>query len=277
MAQSVTSLIMRNASLLHPVWQSQYRSKSQLRELEKQRKEWILGIRSDAGFHRLFDYIPGVFFFAKDRQGRTMFTSQGILDLYGMKDASEMIGLTDYDLNPAVMAAHYVADDERILTGAAEHIERLELWFDRQGMPDWFVVNKLPILDSEGLVHGVMGLLRRASEHEMQLPVFQTVAKAVELIRRDYQLSLRMSDVANRCGQSLRQLQRHFQSAFGTTPQEFLLRTRILGATKLLEETRLSMAEIAAKCGFTDVSAFTQQFRLRCGQTPASYRQSYLA
>jgi len=239
--------------------------------------EWVSSIRSDSGFHRLFDYIPGVFFFTKDREGRTMFASRGILELYGMTCDSEMLGRTDYDLNPAIMAAHYVADDERILSGTMEHIERLELWFDRQGMPDWFVVTKLPLLDTEGGVHGVMGLLRRASEHEMQLPIFQTVAKAVELIRRDYPLSLRMSDVANKCGQSLRQLQRHFQSAFGTTPQEFLLRTRILSATKLLEETRLSMAEISAKCGFTDVSAFTQQFRLRTGQTPAFYRQSYLA
>ena len=272
--QTVTAMNMRKASLLHPKLHRERRSPKDLRELEKARRFWLEGLEPTALFQRLFDHIPGVFFFAKDAKGRTMFASRGILDLYQMKDESEMLGLTDFDLNPAVMAVNYVRDDQSLLSGKVNQLERMELWFDRMGMPDWFLVTKLPILDAARKPQGVMGILRRASDNEKQLPVFQTVAKAVEIIRRDYGSALTIGEVAQACGQSLRQLQRHFQSAFACTPQEFLLRTRILAATRLLEETRLTAAEIALQCGFFDASSFTQHFRVRTGETPVAYRQA---
>jgi transcriptional regulator GlxA family with amidase domain len=68
-------------------------------------------------------------------------------------------------------------------------------------------------------------------------------------------------------------LQRRFQSAFGITPQEFLIRTRVLEATKLLEQSALSAGEIATRCGFVDQSSFAQHFRKRIGSSPAMYRK----
>lgn len=118
-----------------------------------------------------------------------------------------------------------------------------------------------------------MGTLRRPDEAERRLPVFQTVAQAVEIIRRDFARPLKIEDIARACGQSLRQLQRRFQNAFGITPQEFLLKTRVLAATRMLEETALSVAEIAGNCGFVDASSFTQHFHRRVGLTPTAYRR----
>jgi transcriptional regulator GlxA family with amidase domain len=130
------------------------------------------------------------------------------------------------------------------------------------------------MMDRRGRPTGVMGLLRRPDEAERRLPVFQTVAQAVEIMRRDYAKLLLIEDIATACGQSLRQLQRRFQTAFGVTPQEFLLKTRVLSAARMLETTALSVAEIARDCGFADQSAFTQHFRKRTGLTPTAYRQS---
>jgi hypothetical protein len=52
-----------------------------------------------------------------------------------------------------------VNDDRLILSGSAKRLERIELWWDRQGMPDWFVVTKLPLYDERRHVQGVMGVL----------------------------------------------------------------------------------------------------------------------
>ncbi len=230
--------------------------------------------RLDPGghFHRIFDGIPGVEFFAKNQFGRTMFVSSGILKRYQMWDEKEMIGLTDFDINPASMAADYVHDDRRLLTGEAPRIERLELWFDSQGLPDWFVVTKLPLLDARQRPIGIMGILRRAAEHEMKLPLLQTVSRAVGVIRRDFAKSISLLAVAEFCGLTLRNLQRHFQAAFGVSPQEFLIKTRVLAAMQLLTETRLSASEIATKTGFVDASSFAEQFKRRVGSTPSDYR-----
>ena len=203
-----------------------------------------------------------------------MFASRGLRERYSMSDESEILGMTDFDLNPDPMARAYVDDDERLLAGKVELVERVELWWDSQGMPDWFMVTKLPLRDREGGIVGVMGLLRRPDESDLGLPVFQTVARAVEILRRDYARPLTIEEVARHCGQSVRQLQRRFQTAFGISPQEFLLKTRVLAAQRLLESTSRNSSEIAKLCGFVDSSSFSQHFRRRLGMTPTEYRDS---
>ncbi|MBM3865949.1 MAG: helix-turn-helix transcriptional regulator [Verrucomicrobia bacterium] len=120
-----------------------------------------------------------------------------------------------------------------------------------------------------------MGLLRRAEDHEKRLPLFQTVSRAVDLMRRDFARPLVIASVAEACGESLRQLQRRFHSAFSTSPQEFLIKTRVVAAASMLEETALSAAEIAQRCGFVDASSFAAQFKKRTGMTPRAYRTSH--
>ncbi|MDE0770131.1 MAG: hypothetical protein OSB19_17270 [Opitutaceae bacterium] len=46
-----------------------------------------------------------------------MVTSQSVLDRYQMTNEEEMLGFTDYDINPQSMAERYVQDDERLLNG----------------------------------------------------------------------------------------------------------------------------------------------------------------
>ena len=57
------------------------------------------------------------------------------------------------------------------------------------------------------------------------------------------------------------------------TTQEFMIKTRVLAAARLLEETSLTAAEIGTRCGFVDASSFTEHFRQRTGMTPSAYRQ----
>jgi hypothetical protein len=116
----------------------------------------------------------------------------------------------DRTSTPQGMAEAYAQDDQRLLEGREKQIERIELWWDAEGFPDWYLVTKLPLMWHQGRVAGVMGILRHLCESERQLPVFQAVSKAVELIRRDFAVPLLMAEVGCRCGQSVRQLQRHF-------------------------------------------------------------------
>lgn len=270
---TVATKNMRNATALKPLDRPR-RKPSVIAEWKRHRERWLADIDPTEHIHRLFDHIPGVNFFAKDKEGRLMFASEGLRRRYEMKDETEILGMTDYDLNPAMMARAYVDDDMLLLSGKLNIVERIELWWDRQQMPDWFLVTKLPFRDRKGRVIGIKGVLRRPQEAERQLPVFQTVARAVDIIRRDFAEPLRLQTVAENCGQSLRQLQRKFQSAFGITAQEFLIRTRVVAAARLLEDTDLSSAEVAKRTGFIDASSFAVQFKKRTGVTPTDYRAS---
>lgn len=266
---------MLNTTIIRPKTLHRKRSKKTLRKLASERDAWLAQIPSWGLFHRIFDEIPGYYFFAKDRKGRTMITSQSVLDRYQMANEEEMLGFTDYDINPQSMAERYVEDDKRLLNGEVDRIEHLELWFDKQGMPDWYIVTKLPVLNRRRRPIGVMGVLRRAAEQERKLPVLESVAQAVMIIRKEFPRNISMLDLADACGQSLRSLQRRFNEAFGISPQEFLIKTRVSEAMKLLQETSLTAAQIASRCGFVDACSLSDHFKKRSGLTPTEYRSSH--
>ncbi len=203
-----------------------------------------------------------------------MVVSRSFLQHHQVRHKREILGLTDFDVVPPQMASGYVRDDARLLSGQTRCVERVELWFDKQGAPDWFFVSKVPVKDANGRICGTAGVVRRAAEHEMQLPMIEGVARAVEIIRRDFAGPVVLSEVARACGLSMRHFQRRFQQAFGFSPQEFLMKTRVAAAMKLLEETNLSASEIATRCGFVDGSSFAEQFRSRVGQSPTAYRSA---
>jgi AraC-like DNA-binding protein len=74
---------------------------------------------------------------------------------------------------------------------------------------------------------------------------------------------------------SLRAL--HYAFATGqTTFMKELIRARLERSAELLTEGRvkLTVEEVAKRCGFTDTSHFTRRFRERFGQTPAKFRSN---
>lgn len=249
-------------------------ARDRLQRLTRERASWLGKVHPGAHFHALFDHLPGVCFYCKDARGRFMLVSRSFLQHHQLRHECELLGLTDFDVAPHNMASGYVRDDARLLSGKAGFIERVELWFDKQGTPDWVFVSKLPLKDHRGRICGTAGVVRPAAEHEMQLPMLQSVARAVEIIRRDFVGPVVLAEVARRCGLSMRHFQRRFQHAFGFSPQEFLMKTRVAAAMKLLEETNGSASEIAVRCGFVDGSSFAEQFRDRVGQSPTAYRQA---
>ncbi|MDD4868954.1 MAG: helix-turn-helix domain-containing protein [Kiritimatiellae bacterium] len=248
-------------------------SPARRKALLAKREAWLREIDPTHLFHRLFDVIPGVYFFAKNKQGEMMFFSQGILDLYHITDEAAVIGMTDFDLNPVDMAQSYVQDDARIYATGKPLLNRVELWFDRFGMPDWSVVNKMLIRSRTGKVIGIMGCSQSYEERAKLLQPFQGISKAVNHFRQNYHEDISIRELARLSGLSPRQLERKFRATFGVSPQQFLIKTRLLAACRALRETIKSLAEIAFDSGFGDQSAFTRHFRRHIGMTPGQFRR----
>ncbi|HEX9048274.1 MAG TPA: AraC family transcriptional regulator, partial [Verrucomicrobiae bacterium] len=89
-------------------------SASKKQELLAARDAWLQQIDPSSLFHRLFDLIPGVYFFAKNRRGELMFLSRATRDQSHLTDDTSVIGLTDFDLNPYNMAVAFTRDDAHI-------------------------------------------------------------------------------------------------------------------------------------------------------------------
>lgn len=63
-----------------------------------------------------------------------------------------------------------------------------------------------------------------------------------------------------------------YRQATGMTPHQHVLALRVREATQLLRETRLPVAEVASRCGFSSQSALTHALRRQLGETPRAVR-----
>jgi AraC-like DNA-binding protein len=246
------------------------------KELRAKRDAWLREIDPTDLFH-LFDTMEGVQFFAKNREGEVMFWCDAVRKAYQITDEADVIGLTNFDVAPADMAQVYAHGDAHIYATGKPVLNHVELCFDNQGMPDWFVVNKIPIHSRSGKIIGVMGYAQTYEGRARLLPPFDAVSKAVNHLRQNYQQDISIRDLARLAGMSERQLERKFKTYFGMGPQRFLIRTRLLAACRRLSETDQSLAEITFACGFSTQSAFAQYFRSCLGMTPSEFRRRQFA
>ena len=142
-------------------------------------------------------------------------------------------------------------------------------------MLDWFISTKLPIFDAQGRAVGVMGVIQSYALRRNQTMGGSRLGRVLEHIKTHHRGVVRVPELAKVGGMSRRQLVRKFQSEFGMSPKDFLIKTRIQAASDALLEVDISIAEIAAEFGFSDQSAFTRQFRKTTGMTPLGFQKKY--
>ncbi len=241
------------------------------------RRDFFARMGGPQQFQHLFEHLPGVSFFVKDRQSRMICASQPFWEHLGAKSEAEIIGKTDDDFFPPHAADHFKRDDQLVMTTGRPLIGRVELWYNEQRVLDWFVTNKLPVRDTRGQVIGVMGTVRSYEGQRRTMLPMSLINSTVDFIREHHHQRLTVEDLADQAGLSPRQLHRKFRDVFGLSVQDFLIKTRIQAASDALLHSDLSIAEIATDFGFCDQSAFTQLFRKHTGLTPLRFRRRYSA
>lgn len=78
--------------------------------------------------------------------------------------------------------------------------------------------------------------------------------------------------LARKASLSRSQFTRRFTAVAHISPTRFLVRTRIERAQRLIEETGMTLNEIAEALNYRDVYFFSRQFRQITGKTPGSHR-----
>jgi AraC-like DNA-binding protein len=96
---------------------------------------------------------------------------------------------------------------------------------------------------------------------------------ALGLIHSSPREAWTVGQLARRVGLSRTVFAERFQSLVGATPMAYLRALRHQLAARLLREGRLSVAEVAARAGYSSVSAFHRAFRKRAGERPAEFRR----
>ena len=101
----------------------------------------------------------------------------------------------------------------------------------------------------------------------------ETLDRIRDYIRENYQKRLSLDDVADAFFINRTYLSEMFRERFGKNFVQYKNEVRIERAKVLLTDTRLSIAQIAAQCGFDNTSYFAVVFRQITGRTPGQFRK----
>ena len=83
---------------------------------------------------------------------------------------------------------------------------------------------------------------------------------------------LASSTIGELVGLSQRQFERLFRERLGTTPARFYKRLRLERATALLEQTSMSILQVAVACGFASAAHFSSSYEQLFGSSPHAVR-----
>ena len=97
----------------------------------------------------------------------------------------------------------------------------------------------------------------------------------LEWIEDNLAREITLAEMAEHSGMSERTLSRRFREQTGTTPLQWLLRTRVRRAQYLLENSDHPIERIARQAGFGSPTAFRDRFRRVVGTTPYAYRSAF--
>jgi AraC-like DNA-binding protein len=98
--------------------------------------------------------------------------------------------------------------------------------------------------------------------------------RIVEDIRRDSFSGTGVAQLALNCGMSRFTFSRMFRESFGISFRDFVMRSRLEKACKMLEQPGSSVTSVAHAAGFTDASYFARIFKRHIRKSPKQYARA---
>ncbi len=175
------------------------------------------------------------------------------------------IGTHDPRRRLLVFGMHFIAhidpircrvSDQALLHGLARRADRLH----RRGDVDGATTCLEFILD----------LLHDDAAHPPPSGVDSVIDELAEAIRRDPRRRWSVPELAARAALSKAQFTRRFTALTGLPPAKYLIQARMSRARQLLAETGMSVTQVSAALGYTDVAHFSRQYKQYIGVPPSA-------
>lgn len=92
--------------------------------------------------------------------------------------------------------------------------------------------------------------------------------------RGEFRSSDRLDAAAKQAGISPFHFLRLFSKVLGVTPHQYLVRSRLRHAARLLSDEDIAITDIAYDVGFGDLSNFVRTFHRAAGLSPGAFRDA---
>jgi len=136
-------------------------------------------------------------------------------------------------------------------------------------------------LYSEALAHALaMRFLlyknpSEATQNSSAKPLPPRILRRIrDRIEAELDTELSLASLAKESGYSRAHFLRMFRAATGLTPHQYVLEMRLSTAQQLLRQSKISLVDVALKCGFSSQTHMNDVFRKQLGVTPQEYRRN---
>lgn len=223
----------------------------------------------------LFDFIPDVQFWIKDSQSVFQWVNKTFLDNYDLKELSDLVGKTDFDLSPFYIAEQFARDDQEVLQGKVVE-NRIELVSSLDQTINWCITNKRPITSTSYEIIGTLGITRKLNNQQNpEIPIAR-LSEIVKYIHENIHHPISIARMADLMHCSISTLERTFKKLLQASPMEFTRKIKMQYACKALISTNSLISELAFSLGYADESHFIREFKKLMKITPFQYRKQYL-
>ncbi|MBE6689107.1 MAG: helix-turn-helix domain-containing protein [Ruminococcaceae bacterium] len=123
----------------------------------------------------------------------------------------------------------------------------------------------------------LFSLMRKTLENNSVKPgsAEQKIYSSARYINENYTSPLCVEELARREGLCSGYYSKMFTRYFGVSPQNYIIRIRIQNACMMLQQSDMSITEIAQSVGYEDSLYFSRIFRKNLGMSPMNYRMLY--
>ena len=223
----------------------------------------VVAQREDSRREQLLEYALGMLS-RRASTGLMLFDRRGRLVTADARARAALAGLgatTEADASARVQALDIRTRSEGVAA-------QLPFWL-RQEWLEAVVVGEERI----GTIVKFPGTLLPPSAGEGGLPRYK-LRRVSAFVEAKLSEAISLDDLAQVAGVSRFHFHRQFRKALGMTPRDYIVRTRIERAKRLLIESELTVGEVAGAVGFVDQSHFSNVFRKVVSMTPRSFRNS---
>lgn len=225
---------------------------------------------------QLFETLSDSFYFAKNLNGEFVYANQLFLDHFKFDGLKAVIGKTDLDILPKSIGEKIQKDDQHIMKTGQAIANIVELIPGDSTKMRWHVTTKSPLKNRAGDIVGIEGITRDLSLADKQLEPYSQFKNTVSFIQQNFSESIDINKLAKQLHMSISTFERQFKARFACSPSQFIKKTRIAAACKLLREGQ-NISLTATQCGFCDQSYFTKEFRTLMGLTPKQFQKNLSA
>lgn len=229
-------------------------------------------LRSLRLFAPLLQTLPNVVFFIKNTHAEYCFANDTLLRRLNQKTLKDIEGKTSEQVFMTEWGKIYTEQDKTVISTGKSISNQLELHAYTSGELGWCITNKMPIYDTQNRIIAMMGVsIDIETNHNNNPSLNKKIILINQYIDENLEHLIKMQDLESISGLSTAKIERYFKKLFQVTPSQYIQKKRIERAIELLNQS-YSITDISNRCGYSDHSAFTRQFKQVIGLSPSEFK-----